>query len=338
MEHHHETTKPGTPAPETLAMIDSVQKAQKAVDPMKVMVMMSKERAQILQQKMQSSNGLEKINTQVMYGFELLKGGDTENAIKQFEEVLKIVEPLQIPGKEQTVLEMNKLLALSYLRLGEQQNCILNHTSASCIIPIAKAGQHTNIEGSTEAIKLYENILTKSPDDLTSKYLLTIASMTLGQYPDGIPKPMRIPGDFFVSKVDFPHFPDISNELGFTTRGTAGGIAVEDFDNDGDLDIVTSEWGFHDQIRLFDNNGHGGFEDVTDRTGLMGVTGGLNINATDYNNDGYKDVLMLRGGWFRDQGKNSGFLVAKQWRWHFHRCSCTSRYLFKTPYTNRCMG
>jgi hypothetical protein len=303
MEHHHETAKPGTPAPETLAMIDSVQKAQNAVDPMKVMVMMSKERAQILYKKMQSSTGLDKINSQVMYGFELLKGGDTENAITQFKEVLKTVEPLQIPGKEQTVLEMNKLLALAYLRLGEQQNCILNHTSASCIIPIAKAGQHTNIEGSTEAIKLYEDILTKSPDDLTSKYLLTIASMTLGQYPDGIPKPMRIPADFFTSKVDFPQFPDISNELGFTTRGTAGGIAIEDFDNDGDLDILTSEWGFHDQIRLFDNNGHGGFEDVTNRTGLIGVTGGLNINATDYNNDGYKDVLMLRGGWFRDQGK-----------------------------------
>ncbi len=307
MEHHHQETAKslgnGSPAPETLAMIDSVQKAQNSVDPMKVMVMMSKERAQLLHQQMQSSNGLQKINAQVMYGFELLKAGDTENAITQFKEVLKTVEPLQIPGKEQTVLEMQKLLALAYLRLGEQQNCILNHTSASCIIPIAKAGQHAQKEGSTEAMRLYQDVLKQSPDDLTSKYLLTIAAMTLGQYPDGIPKQMRIPEGFFGPKIDFPPFPDISNEMGFTSRGTAGGIALEDFDNDGDLDILTSEWGFHDQIRLFDNNGHGGFVDVTERTGLVGVTGGLNINATDYNNDGYKDVLVLRGGWFRDQGK-----------------------------------
>ena len=303
-EHQHQaTSKLGSPDPETLAMIDSVQKAQNGVDPMKVMVMMTKERAQLYLQKMQNTSGLERINTQVMYGFELLKGGDTKNAIIQFEEVLKTVEPLQIPGKEQTVLEMKKLLALAYLRLGEQQNCILNHTSASCIIPIAKAGQHAQKEGSTEAMKLYEDVLTLSPDDLTSKYLLTIAAMTLGQYPDGVPKQMRIPDGFFGPKIDFPQFPDISNEMGFTNRGTAGGIALEDFDNDGDIDIMTTEWGFHDQIRLFDNNGHGGFEDVTDRTGLIGVTGGLNINATDYNNDGNIDILMLRGGWFRDQGK-----------------------------------
>jgi len=293
----------GKVAPETLAMIDSVQKAQAAVDPMKVTVFMSKQRAELYKQKMQTANGLDKVNLMVMYGFEALKAGDTQNAIDQFQQVLKMVEPLQIPGKDQTVLEMKKLLALAYLRLGEQQNCLLNHTSASCIIPIAKAGQHSKKEGSTDAMSVYEEILKQTPDDLTSKYLLTIAAMTLGLYPDGIPKTMRIPDDFFKSKVDFPQFPDIAAELGFTSRGNAGGIAVEDFDNDGDLDIMTSEWGFHDQIRLFDNNGHGGFDDVTERTGLIGVTGGLNINHTDYNNDGFADVLILRGGWFRDQGK-----------------------------------
>ena len=48
MEHQHQaTSKPGSPDPETLAMIDSVQKAQNGVDPMKVMVMMTKERAQL---------------------------------------------------------------------------------------------------------------------------------------------------------------------------------------------------------------------------------------------------------------------------------------------------
>ena len=30
---------------------------------------------------------------------------------------------------------------------------------------------------------------------------------------------------------------------------------------------------------------------------MIGITGGLNINHADYNNDGYKDILVLRGGW-----------------------------------------
>ena len=290
-------------APETLAMIDSVQKAQNAVDPMKVTVFMSNQRAALIQQQIQHAKGLDKINLTVMHAFEELKAGNSAKAIDEFQQVLQMVEPLQIAGKEQTVLEVKKLLALSELRLGEQENCILNHNSASCIIPIAKAGQHTKTEGSSKAITLYEAILKQTPDDLTSKYLLNIAAMTLGQFPNGLPKSMQLPDGYFTSKVDFPPFPDIAAELGFTSRGNAGGVAVEDFDQDGDLDIMTSEWGFHDQIRLFDNNGKGGFDDITEQSGLMGVTGGLNINQMDYNNDGYPDVFVMRGAWFSDQGK-----------------------------------
>lgn len=304
-DHVHSEPKTGSnlPSAETLAMIDSVQKAQSAVDPMKVMVFMAGQRAQMFKGRADQASGLEKINLLVMYGFEDLKAGNTRSAITTFENVLKMVEPIPIPGKEQTVLEMKKLLALAALRLGEQENCILNHTSASCVIPIAKAGQHSKTEGSQMAIELYKDILTQTPDDLTSRYLLNIAAMTLGEFPDGLPASMRLPDGYFTSKVDFPPFVDIAAEMGFTARGLAGGIAVEDFDRDGDLDMMMSEWGFHDQIRLWDNDGQGRFVDVTERTGLKGVTGGLNINHTDYNNDGYADVLILRGGWFRDQGK-----------------------------------
>ena len=36
--------------------------------------------------------------------------------------------------------------------------------------------------------------------------------------------------------------------------------------------------------------------------GLVGELGGLNIMQTDYNNDGFPDVLVLRGGWFGTEG------------------------------------
>ena len=98
-----------------------------------------------------------------------------------------MVEPMEIPGKAQTVLEMKKLLALAALRLGEQQNCILNHTTASCIIPIATDGQHAKKEGSTLAMEIYQDILRQTPDDLTSRYLFNVAAMTLGKFPEGFP-------------------------------------------------------------------------------------------------------------------------------------------------------
>ena len=101
-------------------MIDSVQKAQDAVDPMKVTVFMTAHRARLIKQQADASTGLQKVNLLVMYGFEELKAGNTQTAIETFDQVLELVRPMQIPGKEMTVLEMKRLLALAHLRLGEQ--------------------------------------------------------------------------------------------------------------------------------------------------------------------------------------------------------------------------
>ena len=293
----------GEPLAETLAMIDSVQKAQNAVDPMKVTVQLCAPRAAMYKQKSEATTGLEKANFMILHGFEELKGGNSQKAIEIFQDVLTYVEPLAINGKPQTILEIKKLLAISALRMGEQENCILNHTSASCVIPIAKSGQHTKPEGSALAMQIYQEILIAVPEDLTSRYLINIAAMTLGKFPDGVPASMRLPKGYFKSPVPFPAFTDIASALGLDRRGLAGGIAVEDFDRDGDLDIMHSSWGFHDQIKLHQNNGDGTFTDIAMTSGLKGVTGGLNLRHADYNNDGFADVLVLRGAWLRDQGR-----------------------------------
>src|SRR4030095_7760254 len=302
MEHTSSDAK-GKPSPETLAMIDSVQKAQNAIDPTKVNIILSHERAELYKKKLESLTGLEKANMMVMYGFEELKAGNSKVALDAFEDVISFVQPLEIPGKDRTILDVKKMMAIAALRLGEQENCILNHTSASCVIPIAKAGQHSMTNGSTRAMELYEEILKETPDDLTSRYLLNIAAMTLGKFPNGVPASMRLPDGYFTSNVSFPKFTDIAGELGLDKRGLAGGVAVEDFDLDGDLDIMVSSWGFHDQIRYLVNKGDGSFEDMATQAGLKGVTGGLNLRHADYNNDGYADVLVLRGAWLRDQGR-----------------------------------
>ena len=50
------------------------------------------------------------------------------------------------------------LLALAYMRLGEQQNCIHHHkASASCIIPINPEGYHQVQEGSGKLFICIEN-------------------------------------------------------------------------------------------------------------------------------------------------------------------------------------
>ncbi|MCC7297750.1 MAG: VCBS repeat-containing protein, partial [Bacteroidia bacterium] len=85
--------------------------------------------------------------------------------------------------------------------------------------------------------------------------------------------------------------------------GLAGGSVIEDFNNDGLLDIFCTSYGLSDQCRLFFNNGEGGFNEVTESAQLKGITGGLNAKQADYDNDGFTDILILRGAWLDKGGE-----------------------------------
>lgn len=79
-------------------------------------------------------------------------------------------------------------------------------------------------------------------------------------------------------------------------------MIADDFDNDGWIDLMVSDSRPSGQLRLFRNTGRGRFADITDAVGLTGITRGLNIIQGDYNNDGWLDVLVLRGTWLHDKG------------------------------------
>ncbi len=132
--------------------------------------------------------------------------------------------------------------------------------------------------------------------------------MTLGQYPDLVPEQFRIPESYF-EQGDFPKFKDVASGLGVDVNELSGGICVDDFNQDGYLDLMVSSWGIHDQIRYYENNRQGGFSDLTSHTGLVGVTGGLNLKHADYNNDGFLDFIILRGAWLENYGNIPNSLI-----------------------------
>ena len=72
---------------------------------------------------------------------------------------------------------------------------------------------------------------------------------------------------------------------------------MEDFDNDGLLDIATTSWDATSSMALFQNTGAGKFENRTADAGLLEQLGGLYCVQTDYNNDGNMDILIVRGAW-----------------------------------------
>jgi hypothetical protein len=192
-------------------------------------------------------------------------------------------------------------LALAYMRLGERTNCMLNHTGSSCIFPIKGSGIHQIKTGSTKAIAVYEAILKSHPNDLESKWLLNIAFMTLGGYPKNVPKKLLIPGLDADTAFKIKPFKDMAASLGLNVNGSGGGVIIDDFNNDGYLDIVTCGWLSDEPMHYFQNNKDGTFSDLTEQSGLKGITGGLNMQQMDYNNDGNMDIFVQRGAW-RNQG------------------------------------
>jgi hypothetical protein len=220
----------------------------------------------------------------------LLKKGKEQESVAIYEE---LIDKMDYMSTTQILPD----IAIAYMRLGERSNCMLNHTGSSCIFPIKDDGVHKIQTGSRKAIDTYTLMLKMHPDDLESKWLINIAYMTLGEYPQKVPKSMLIPGLNADSVAGIKPFKDIAKSLGVNINGRAGGVAVDDYNNDGYLDIITSGWDLSDPMHYFQNNKDGTFTDRTEQSGLKGITGGLNIQQTDYNNDGNIDLFVLRGAW-----------------------------------------
>ena len=233
---------------------------------------------------------------------ELLLAGSSWEAIEEFTRLDAFVRASDVKFGALTRSSLRHNLAIAYLRLGEQENCLTNHTIDSCLMPIRGEGIHKIQRGSRKASEFLTGQLNEFPDDLKARWLLNIASMTLGEYPEGVPSQWLVPPKAFESDYPLPRFYDVAGNLGLDLNSLSGGTIVEDFDGDGNLDIMISSLGVRDQMRYFHNNGEGTFTDRTEEAGLIGETGGLNIVQTDYNNDGWPDVLVLRGAWFGVEG------------------------------------
>jgi len=81
----------------------------------------------------------------------------------------------------------------------------------------------------------------------------------------------------------------------------AGGVAVFDYNNDGNLDIFFTNGADIGSLkkdfpkywnRLYRNNGDGTFTDVTEKAGLAGTGYDTGVAIGDYDNDGFEDIFV----------------------------------------------
>ncbi|MDX1408200.1 MAG: VCBS repeat-containing protein, partial [Saprospiraceae bacterium] len=253
----------------TERMAQLLAEAYAGIDVSKATYLVNNERLEYFKGLTQSQDLATRIRAVSLYCYELLNTGASERAVVELEALNKAI--VQYNPNEETMLKLRKLLATAYLRIGEQQNCVGNRSHESCILPIQGGGVYTMTKGSEKAIELALGILSDYPDDDETMWLLNIAHMTLGTYPQGVPARWRVPESAFRSDFNLKRFTDVSRSAGLTGTGLAGGCAVDDFNNDGLLDIIASSWSLKDGLRYFVNMGDGHFEERTAGMQLDGI-------------------------------------------------------------------
>ncbi len=86
-------------------------------------------------------------------------------------------------------------------------------------------------------------------------------------------------------------FEDVTERAGVAGDGYGMGVAVGDYDNDGNEDLYVTQYGHN---ILYRNNGDGTFTDVTTEAGVGGSGWSTSATWVDYDNDGKLDLVVLR--------------------------------------------
>lgn len=205
-------------------------------------------------------------------------------------------------------------LTLAYIRLAETQNCCAQPNPDSCIFPVRGGGIHDRKEGAEKAFELLrQSISSRSPGEWVQyeeKWLINIALTILGRSTDEIPGAWRLPDPYINPEPSgFPEFENIAEKAGVNTFGLSGGAVADDFDGDGFIDLIVSQWDPAQGMKYFRGKGDNTFEEVTSHSNLESMRGGLNIKQGDFDNDGDLDLYVMRGAWMGRFGDHPNSLL-----------------------------
>ena len=250
---------------------------------------------------------------------ELLNAGLTQPALEQLiflDQTLDAAATEPVPGFRG---EIQELIGIAFLRLGAEMACPSTRPRAGAVggpavrfpcWPAVPRDAPTLLSDSARvalaaARGWHVDLLASRPGDLRLRWVLNLAAIAAGVWPDSVPPEYRLDEAALGGAGDLPRFENVARAVGLDAVSLSGGAIVDDLNGDGLADVMTSSRGLSHQLRYFESNGAGGFVDRTAEAGLEGLLGGLNLVHTDYDNDGDADVFVLRGGWLVQAYPNS---------------------------------
>jgi len=169
----------------------------------------------------------------------------------------------------------------------------LNPLHASAEFGLSRAYQQsTDIDHAREHLKKFQYI---TQNKLGAP--MSLAYGEQGQHSRAVESPSAVLKAPAQIKV---RFVDVSKEAGLGVVAAIGdaqffhgpGGCFLDYDNDGLIDILVTDYGAQGGMSLYHNLGHGKFEEVTAKAGLDPKSHAIACTAGDYDNDGYADLVL----------------------------------------------
>ncbi len=303
-----ESSPAGSANNESQKMVHRLKLMRANIDPMENSFM-SEDKVTLMEKSIGTQTDQVSFKTAYELAYTRLHAGQSAQAALDFEDLLKRLLAQSKTANKSTQRQLKSMLAIAYMRMGEQANCVVLHGNESCLFPISLAAVHENQFGAQKAKQVLAEILQEDSEDLVSKWLYNLAAQTLGEYPEGVKAEWLIPMSHFKSDIDMPRFINIAKASNSDVTDLAGSSITEDFNGDGLIDILASGWGSRSQLRLLINDSKGGFFDQTQQAGLTGLFGGLHMVPADFDNDGDVDVFLMRGAWQLKHGRQPNSLL-----------------------------
>jgi hypothetical protein len=237
------------------------------------------------------------------YANELLFAGKTAACRNQLATLLDMMQ-----FEEETVVQANapihELIGLSYIYEALQKQQQSNHSSGSLSLLQENYALEPEVTETLQpAGKTFRRLLTAFPDDAYYQWINRLLDSWLGK---GFRPDRFLEGYFSPNSL---RFRESAGPLGLTNKGMLGGVCVEDFNRDGVYDIFSGAIGLNDPLFYYEGDPSGGFRHRSKESLLEGSIGGISIIQGDYNNDGYPDVFVVRGGTLTSGGKQPNSLL-----------------------------